>query len=110
MLCLSTSEQEIEDALGNMKATFCNNAAVTDETANREQCVKALKTAVETLAKIKKDGKRTLNKDENIDLKKEIVDAYKELTRLQGYSGLDKAQKCFEFAEKWRYETNPVDH
>ncbi|KAF9346163.1 hypothetical protein BGX34_004137 [Mortierella sp. NVP85] len=102
MLCFGISEQEIESALSNTKATFCNSTAVADKPANLEQCVKALKIAVDTLAKIKKKGRRVLNKDENIDLKKETVDAYKDLTQLQRYSGPDKAQKCFKFAEKWR--------
>ncbi|KAF9352470.1 hypothetical protein BGX34_012135 [Mortierella sp. NVP85] len=102
LLCFGISEQEIEKALSNTKTAFCTSTTVADKPANLEQCVKALKLAVDTLARIKKDGKRALNKDENIDLKKEIVDTYKELVRLQGYSGPDKAQMCFEFAGKWR--------
>ena len=109
MLCFGISEQEIESALSNTKTAFCTSITVADKPASLEQCVKALKIAVGTLAKIRKDGKRALNKDDNIDLKKEIVDAYKELTRLQDYSGPDKAQKCFEFAGKWKYETKTVD-
>jgi hypothetical protein len=109
MLCFGISGQEVESALGNTKATFCNSTAVADKPANLKQCVEALKVAVDTLAKIKKDGKRALNKDENIDLKKEIVDAYKDLTQLQRYSGPDKAQKCFKFAGKWKYcDPNPI--
>ncbi|KAF9351414.1 hypothetical protein BGX34_000577 [Mortierella sp. NVP85] len=109
MLCFGISEQEIESALGNIKVTFCNSTAVADKPVNLEQCVKALKVAVDTLAKIKKNGKRALNKDENIDLRKEIVDVYKELTQLQGYSGPDKAQRCLEFSRKWRNGVNIPD-
>ncbi|KAF9349826.1 hypothetical protein BGX34_001591 [Mortierella sp. NVP85] len=99
--CFGISEQEIESALSDTKTTFCTSTAVADKPATLEQCVKALKIAVGTLAKIKKDGKRALNKDQNINLRKEIVDAYMELTQLQSYSGPDKAQMCFEFARKW---------
>ncbi|KAF9357772.1 hypothetical protein BGX34_009226 [Mortierella sp. NVP85] len=106
MLCFSISEQEIENALSKAKAAFCNSTTAADKSADLEQCVKALKIAVGTLAKIKKDGKRALNKDQNINLRKEIVDAYVELTQLQSYSGPDKAQKCFEFATKWRNGVN----
>ncbi|KAK3823339.1 MAG: hypothetical protein J3Q66DRAFT_141124 [Benniella sp.] len=107
-MCFGISAQEVESALSNTKAAFCNSTAVADKPANLEQCVKALKVAVDTLAKIKKDGKRALNRDENIDLKKEIVDVYKDLTQLQRYSGPDKAQKCFRFAEKWRIGVNNI--
>jgi len=103
MLCLSISEQEIEVALGNTKVTFCNSTAVADAPVNLEQCVKALKIAVDTLAKIRKDGKRSLNKNQNLNLKKAIEEAYMELTQLQVYFGPDKAQKCFQVAGKWRY-------
>jgi len=109
MLCFSISEQAIEDVLNKTKAAFCNSTTVADKSANLEQCVKALKVAVDALAKIKKDGKRALNKDQNINLRKEIVDAYMELTQLQSYSGPDKAQKCFEFAAKWRCVTSRID-
>ncbi|KAK3823338.1 MAG: hypothetical protein J3Q66DRAFT_141043 [Benniella sp.] len=110
MLCFSAiSEQEIESALSETKNTFCNSTTVADKPANLEQCVKALKIAVNTLAKIKKDGKRALNKDQNIDLKKKILDAYKELTQLQDYSGSDKAQRCLEFARKWGNGVNIPD-
>ncbi|KAK3823341.1 MAG: hypothetical protein J3Q66DRAFT_141177 [Benniella sp.] len=108
-MCFGISAQEVESALSNTKAVFCNSTAVTDKPANLEQCVKALKVAVDTLTKIKKDGKRALNKDENIDLKKEIVDARKDLTQLQRYSGPDKAQKCFELVGKWRNGVNIPD-
>jgi hypothetical protein len=101
-MCFGISEQEIEAALGNTKVAFCNSTAVADAPANLEQCVKALKTAVDTLTKIKKDGKRALNKHQNLNLKKAIEEAYTDLRRLQGYAGPDKAQKCFEFAAKWR--------
>jgi hypothetical protein len=53
MLCFSISEQE-KDTLGNIKAAFCNSTAVADEPTNLEQCVHALKIAVDTLAKVKK--------------------------------------------------------
>ncbi|KAF9353766.1 hypothetical protein BGX34_011393 [Mortierella sp. NVP85] len=109
MLCFSISEQEIENALSKSKAAFCNSTTAAGKPANLEECVKALKTAVDTFTKIKKDGKRALDKDENIDLRKEIVDVYKELTQLQGYLGPDKAQKCFEFAGKWRNGVNNPD-
>jgi len=107
MLCLRISEQEIEIALGNTKVAFCNSTAVADEPANLEQCVRALKIAVNRLTKIKKDGKRALNKDQNLNLKKAIEEAYMELTQLQVYFGLDKAQKCFQLAGKWRYICGP---
>jgi len=114
-MCFSISEQEIEDALSNAKAAFSHGTTIGDKPANLEQCVKALKIAVDTLTKVKKNGKRTLNKDQNINLMKEILDVYIELTQLQSYSGPDKAQKCFEFAAKWRYVTNqssanPIGH
>ncbi|KAK3823446.1 MAG: hypothetical protein J3Q66DRAFT_437795 [Benniella sp.] len=102
MLCLRISEQEIEIALGNTKVAFCNSTAVADEPADLEQCVKALKIAVDMLAKIKKDGKRALNKDQNLNLKKAVEEAYMELTQLQVYFGPDKVQKCFQVAGKWR--------
>ncbi|KAK3823447.1 MAG: hypothetical protein J3Q66DRAFT_143193 [Benniella sp.] len=102
MMCFSISEQEIEIALVNTKATFCNSTAVADAPVNPEQCIRALKIAVDTLAKIKKDGKRVLNKDQNIGLKEVVEEAYVELRRLQVYYGPDKAQKCFEVAVKWR--------
>ncbi|KAK3823323.1 MAG: hypothetical protein J3Q66DRAFT_140811 [Benniella sp.] len=105
-MCFGISEQEIEDALSNAKAAFGHGTTVGDKPANLEQCVRALKIAVDTLSKVRKDGKRTLNKDENINLQKEILDAYIELTQLQSYSGPDKAQKCFEFAAKWRNGVN----
>ncbi|KAF9349593.1 hypothetical protein BGX34_001714 [Mortierella sp. NVP85] len=99
MLCFGISEQEIEIALVNTKDAFCNNTAVADEPTNPEQCIRALKTAVDTLTKIKKDGKRALNKDQNIGLKKVVEEAYVELTRLQVYYGPDKAQKCLKSLE-----------
>ncbi|KAK3823444.1 MAG: hypothetical protein J3Q66DRAFT_437793 [Benniella sp.] len=102
MLCLRISEQEIEIALGNTKAAFCNSTAMADAPANLEQCVKALKIAVDRLTKIKKDGKRALNKDQNLNLKKAVEEAYMELMQLQVYFGPDKAQKCFQVAGKWR--------
>ncbi|KAK3823445.1 MAG: hypothetical protein J3Q66DRAFT_143170 [Benniella sp.] len=102
MLCLRISEQEIEIALGNTKVAFCNSTAVADAPANLEQCVKALKIAVDRLTKIKKDGKRALNKDQNLNLKIAVEEAYMELTQLQVYFGPDKAQKCFQVAGKWR--------
>ncbi|KAF9357770.1 protein kinase, AMP-activated, alpha 2 catalytic subunit [Mortierella sp. NVP85] len=101
-MCFGISEQEIEDALSNAKAAFSHGTTVGDKPANLEQCVKALNIAVDTLSKVRKDGKRTLNKDQNINLQKEVLDVYIELTQLQSYSGPGKAQKCFEFAAKWR--------
>jgi len=102
MLCFSISEQEIEIALGNTMVAFCNSTTVADKPASLEQCVYALKIAVDTLTKVKKDGKRALNKAQNIDLKNAIEDAYKELAQLQVHFGSDKAQKCFQVARKWR--------
>ncbi|KAF9357771.1 hypothetical protein BGX34_009225 [Mortierella sp. NVP85] len=110
MLCFgSISEQEIEIALGNTKAAFSNSTAVADKPASLEQCVYALKIAVDTLTKVKKDGKRALNKSQNINLKNAIEEAYKELTQLQVYFGSDKAQKCFQVAGKWRNGVNIPD-
>ncbi|KAF9347146.1 SH3-domain kinase binding protein 1 [Mortierella sp. NVP85] len=106
MLCFSISEQEIEIALDNTKAAFRNSTAVADEPANLEQCVKALKIAADRLIKIKKDGKRALNKDQNLNLRKAVEEAYMELTQLQVYFGPDKAQKCFQIAGKWRGVVN----
>jgi hypothetical protein len=103
MLCLGISEQEIENVLSKTKAAFCNITLGTDASVNLEQYVKALKIAVDTLTKVKKDGKRALNKAQNLNLKKEVQDVYKELTDLQKYSGPDKVQKCFRVAGKWRY-------
>ncbi|KAF9352633.1 hypothetical protein BGX34_012060 [Mortierella sp. NVP85] len=105
-MCFGISEQEIEDALSNTKAAFGHGITVGNKPANLEQCVKALNIAVDTLSKVKRDGKRTLNKDQNINLQKEVLDVYIELTQLQSYSGPDKAQKCFEFAAKWRNGMN----
>ncbi|KAK3823117.1 MAG: DEK C terminal domain-containing protein [Benniella sp.] len=106
MLCLGISDREIENVLSKTKVAFSNITPGTDASANLEQYVKALKIAVDTLTRMKKDGKRALNKAQNFNLKKEVEDVYKELTDLQEYSGPDKVQKCFRVAGKWR---NGVD-
>jgi hypothetical protein len=56
MLCFGISEQEIESALSSTKTAFCISITVADKPANLEQCVTALKVAVDTLARIRKDG------------------------------------------------------
>jgi hypothetical protein len=63
---------------------------------------------------VQKNGKRALNKAQNLNLKYVVEEAYKELTQLQDYSGSDKEQRCFDLAGKWRYVTdqsinNPLD-
>ncbi|KAK3823331.1 MAG: hypothetical protein J3Q66DRAFT_397802 [Benniella sp.] len=104
MMCFpSYTAEQIQDALNDSKTAFCNSITA-DKPANLEQCTDALKVAVGTLAKLKK--KRALNKAQNSTLKKEIEDAYQELTQLQGYPGSDKAQKCLELARKWRSGVN----
>ena len=97
MLCLGISGQEIENALIKAKTTFSTAAD------RPERCVNALEVAVNTLAKVRKNGKRTLNKAKNLSLKKEFEDAYNELKQLQEYSGSDKIPKCLEVARKWRW-------
>ncbi|KAF9358194.1 hypothetical protein BGX34_009034 [Mortierella sp. NVP85] len=101
-MCFRISEQEIEDAVSGTKTAFSNSITVADGAAHLEQCVEALEVAVEILTKVKKDGKRTLNKAKNLSLKKEFEDTYTELRQLQEYSGPDKIQKCLDVAGKWR--------
>ena len=104
MMCFGRiSEQEIRDALSNTKDVFCTGITVAEKP---EQCVKALKIAVDTLTRVQKDGKRALNKAQNFDLKEEVAGVYRELTQLQDYSGPDKVQKCIKLATKLRYVTN----
>jgi hypothetical protein len=63
MFCFGTiSERDIEDALDKTKAAFYNSITVADKPASLEQCVSALKVAVDTLTRCKRTGSGLLTK------------------------------------------------